>query len=254
MKKNFAVTLFLAGSLALTACGDTDAPTPSPEKSKEVEKVATITKEEFEQLENGMTLKEVEKLVGGKAKGEYKKPTRYLYDGAGGEEKDSVITLEFENEKLKSKSEEGLLVDEDKVETPLSPEEEIIAMLETNTDFQTFSEKFYSLPGEEQTELFEKKIQGKSALNWSGVIVHKAGDNIFIYAGDPSLHNGEDWKTITLEKPELMPYIVNVSIPNKAQTAAVNPGDTVSVTGQIDLQGSQEEQSVWRLEKGLILP
>ncbi|KXH86960.1 hypothetical protein [Sporosarcina sp. HYO08] len=126
-------------------------------------------------------------------------------------------------------------------------------MLETNTDFLPFVEKYYSLPETEQIKIYEKSVHGKSVLNWSGVVVDIFGNQIIIYAGDPVLYNNEDWGTITLVRPELVPYSLVVSMQENEQIAEVNPGDVVSITGQIAVQGSEQEQSVWVLEKGLII-
>lgn len=163
--------------------------------------------------------------------------------GADGDHKENTEEKIVEKEKTKV---------EGKVTLP-SIEDEISAMLETNTDFLPFVEKYYTLPETEQMRIYEKSIHGKSILDWSGVVIENFGNVIIIYAGDPAHYNNEDWNTITLVKPELMPYSLVISMQENAQIANVNPGDIVSVTGRINVQGNKQEQSVWVLERGLII-
>ncbi|MFD1928778.1 hypothetical protein ACFSFY_12115 [Sporosarcina siberiensis] len=144
--------------------------------------------------------------------------------------------------------------EEEKETTPLSVEDEIIAMLETNTDFPTFVEKLYSLPNTEQLEMDkEGSIPGKTVSDWSGVVIEVYEREIIIYAGDPALYNNEDWNTITLDRPELMAYSLAVTMKDPEQIAKIHPGDTLSISGRILVQGNEQETSVWVLDDGLVI-
>ncbi|WP_438317407.1 hypothetical protein [Sporosarcina sp. FA9] len=144
--------------------------------------------------------------------------------------------------------------EEEKEATPLSVEDEIIAMLETNTDFPTFVEKLYSLPNTEQSEMDkEGSLHGKTVMEWSGVVIEVFEGEIIIYAGDPALYNNEDWNTITLDRPELMAYSLAVSMQDPKQSANIHPGDIVSISGRILVLGNEQETAVWVLDDGLII-
>lgn len=95
MKKIFCIIPLL---LILTACG---------------EKVATVSKDEFEQLKEGMTYDEVKTVVGGKAKSESvnsydEKLVTYKYDAVDGVETDATVSLLFNDGKLDVIMERGL--------------------------------------------------------------------------------------------------------------------------------------------------
>ncbi|AOV08527.1 hypothetical protein [Sporosarcina ureilytica] len=142
--------------------------------------------------------------------------------------------------------------EENKVPPP-SAEDEISAMFETNTDFLTFVEKFYSFPEAEQVEIYEKSVHGKSVLGWSGIVVEAFERDIIIYAGDPALYKNEDWHTITEVRPELMAYSLLVTTSEHEQNAMVNPGDTVSFTGRITGRGSEQEEMIWGIEEAELI-
>lgn len=156
-----------------------------------------------------------------------------------------------ENIEEKEETQEEIV---EKEATPPTVEDELIAMLETNTDFPTFVEKLYSLPNTEQLEIDkEGSLHGKTVLGWSGVVIEVYERDIIIYAGDPALYNNEDWNTITLDRPELMAYSLVVSMQDPEQNGKIHPGDIVSVSGRISAQGNEQETSVWVLENGLII-
>ncbi|AVB10320.1 hypothetical protein C3438_12880 [Bacillus velezensis] len=91
----------------------------------ENEPVATITPEEYKKIKEGMTYDEVKKIVGGKAKSEYKinkySSPDYDFDGEGGLENDATVSLHFVDGKLSVKSEYGLITKSDQSELDNSP-------------------------------------------------------------------------------------------------------------------------------------
>lgn len=103
----------LFASLLLTACG-----------SKEVN---TIIKEEYEQLEEGMTIDEIEKIVGGLPSNfEYDKDEEHQsmhYRGEDGIEDSSTAFIDLVDGKVESKSEIGLITKKEE-EPEEQPEEE----------------------------------------------------------------------------------------------------------------------------------
>ncbi|MGG4090057.1 hypothetical protein [Bacillus licheniformis] len=86
----------------------------------ENESVATITPEEYKKIKEGMTYDEVKKIVGGKAKSEYKinkySSPDYDFDGEGGLENEATVSLHFVDGKLSVKSEYGLITKSDQSE------------------------------------------------------------------------------------------------------------------------------------------
>lgn len=97
MKKLMCTCLFSA--VLLASCG---------------EEIATVTKDEFERLESGMTYEEVVEIVGGIEKEKQvnhldETLVMYEFDGEDGAEDDSNVSLLFNKEKLDIKLETGLL-------------------------------------------------------------------------------------------------------------------------------------------------
>lgn len=134
-----------------------------------------------------------------------------------------------------------------------TPQGKLKEMLETNSEFKEFADTYYSLEADKQEFYFERIIKDETVTEWSGIVTQNEANNVFIYAGDPAEYNGEDWITLMSEREELIPYVINVSIPDKEQVAALQKGDTLSVTGSILRAGSKEDPMVWMLENALIL-
>ncbi|UNT57050.1 MULTISPECIES: hypothetical protein [Lysinibacillus] len=84
------------------------------EAEKNINKVTTITPDEFNKLEKGMSLDEVQKVVGGKPKNPDAKENDDLllfldYDGENGVSENSSVSLIFKDGKLNTLVESGLL-------------------------------------------------------------------------------------------------------------------------------------------------
>lgn len=99
MKKLFYVGALSA--LLLAACG---------------EETATVTPDEFQKLENGMSPDEVKEIVGGKSKNPDAKEDDDLYlfleyDGENGVDKESTVSLIFTDGKLDTILEDGLMTE-----------------------------------------------------------------------------------------------------------------------------------------------
>ena len=95
MKKIFMIPIFI---FLLTACGK--------------EPTATITKAEYQKLKEGMSYDEVKEIVGGEAESINEIDdhlVEYSFKGEGGAEKDATVTLLFNDEKLDTIIEDGLL-------------------------------------------------------------------------------------------------------------------------------------------------
>lgn len=129
----------------------------------------------------------------------------------------------------------------------------LTAMLETNTPFNEFADEFFTLSQDEQAAFFDETMESANVSNWGGVVLQAQANNVMIYGGDPALYNGEDWITLMSERPELIHYVINASVPSKAQVAEVKEGDTVIVNGGITRAGNAEEPVVWTLENALIV-
>ncbi|MEY9975813.1 hypothetical protein [Lysinibacillus sp. RC79] len=111
MKKLFFIGALSA--LLLTACGE--------------EETATITPDEFKKLETGMSTEKVKEIVGGKPKNPDAKESDDLllifdYDGENGVDKEASVSLIFKDGKLNTIIEDGLI--EEKAETATKPNEE----------------------------------------------------------------------------------------------------------------------------------
>nr|MDH3093115.1 hypothetical protein [Bacillus velezensis] len=91
----------------------------------EDELIATITPGEYKKIREDMTYDEVKKIVGGKAKSEYKinkySSPDYDFDGEDGLENDATVSLHFVDGKLSVKSEYGLITKSDQSELDDSP-------------------------------------------------------------------------------------------------------------------------------------
>jgi len=93
-------------ALLLTACGE--------------EKIATVTPNEFKQLEKGMSPDEVKEIVGGKSKNPDAKEDDDLflfleYDGENGVDKESTVSLVFKDRKLNDIMETGLITEREEL-------------------------------------------------------------------------------------------------------------------------------------------
>lgn len=181
--------------------------------------------------------------------------TRY----SGGEpvedmEKEEVAETETATESAKPRDRDGSDKEDKKEDTEVpEAQEELEAMLETNSDFKTFADAYYSLPANEQEEFFKNTMEGATAVSWGGTVLQSEANNIMIYGGDPASYNGQDWVTLMSENAELIPYVINVSIHDKEQVAEIQQGDELTVTGSIYRAGSKEDPVVWMLENGLII-
>jgi len=136
--------LLYIGSLSvllLAACGD--------------ENIATITPDEFKKLEQGMSLDEVEEIVGGKSKNPEAKENEDLrlfldYDGENGIDKESSVSLVFKDGKLETLIETGLL----------EPKKEL-----TKEEKEKIDENIAQIISKVSTEEVEKIITDKLGKN-----------------------------------------------------------------------------------------
>jgi len=120
----------LSALLLLGACGSDEAKAEraaeeqakveAKELAKAMKKVSTITQDEFNKLEKGMTFEEEIKTIGGKPEEEKEisgNIIEYRYKGENGVSEDSKADLLFVNEKLDTLMERGLV----KTESAPSP-------------------------------------------------------------------------------------------------------------------------------------
>lgn len=121
-----SVAAFIVGFI-MVPTNSTDSTNDSNEKEKEKvetvtksndDKPATVTPDEFNKLKNGMSLEEVEKIVGGKPKNPDAKENDNLiliweYDGENGIEKDSPVSLIFKDGKLNTIQQLGLIIEKE---------------------------------------------------------------------------------------------------------------------------------------------
>ncbi|MGE7092994.1 hypothetical protein ACQKII_16375 [Lysinibacillus sp. NPDC048646] len=88
--------------------------TPEDNTEKNMKNVATVTPDEFKQIEKGMSYDQVKKILGGKAKNEKKnqfdeKLVSLDFDGESGVDKDSSMTIIFNDGKVDIIMERGLI-------------------------------------------------------------------------------------------------------------------------------------------------
>ncbi|WP_068983671.1 hypothetical protein [Lysinibacillus xylanilyticus] len=119
-----SVAAFIVGFI-MVPTNSTDSTNDSNEKDKvetvaksNDDKPATVTPDEFNKLKNGMSLEEVEKIVGGKPKNPDAKENDNLiliweYDGENGIEKDSPVSLIFKDGKLNTIQQLGLIIEKE---------------------------------------------------------------------------------------------------------------------------------------------
>lgn len=113
----------ILGALLIAGCSEAPAPvatdpikveTPAPSPAPVESAGVTISKAEYDQLENGMSYKKVVALVGGEGEqlsetgspGEEFYTAMYSYDGEGG--LGANVSLIFQDDKLMTKSQFGL--------------------------------------------------------------------------------------------------------------------------------------------------
>ncbi|MCY7500800.1 hypothetical protein [Bacillus pumilus] len=111
----------------------------------ESSEIASITPEKYNQLKKGMTPKEVKKIVGGSARSEEIKEDNYFiweYEGEKGIENDASADLIFEDDRLSSKFESGLLTkhnetDSEQVyESEVAGEEDELESLKSDAEYE----------------------------------------------------------------------------------------------------------------------
>ncbi|MEF3311764.1 DUF3862 domain-containing protein [Paenibacillus sp. GYB004] len=120
--KIFRIAIVIGILIAAAACGSKDgnqikpagvATAPSTEQKSESSKKSTITKEQYDKINNGMKYKEVVQIVGGEGeivsesgeKGSKMYAMGVTYEGKGGSGSASFVFL---GDELKSKSQYGL--------------------------------------------------------------------------------------------------------------------------------------------------
>ncbi|MBD2860405.1 DUF3862 domain-containing protein [Paenibacillus oceani] len=119
--KIFRIAIVIGILIAAVACGSKDGnqikpaggTAPSTEQKSESSKKSTITKEQYDRINNGMKYKEVVQIVGGEGeivsesgeKGSKVYAIGVTYEGKGGSGSASFVFL---GDELKSKSQYGL--------------------------------------------------------------------------------------------------------------------------------------------------
>lgn len=125
------------------------------EAEKNINKVTTITPDEFKKLEKGMSLDEVQKVVGGKPKNPDAKENDDLllfldYDGENGVSEESSVSLIFKDGKLNTLVESGLL----------EPKQEL-----TKEEKEKIEEDIAKIKSKVSTDEVEKIITDKLGKN-----------------------------------------------------------------------------------------
>ncbi|MEN2451879.1 hypothetical protein AAZF84_28740 [Bacillus sp. JR_15] len=151
----------------------------------ESSEIASITPEKYNQLKEGMTPKEVKKIVGGSARSEEIKEDNYFiweYEGEKGIENDATADLIFEDDRLSSKFESGLLTkhnetDSEQVyESEVAGEEDELESLKSDAEYEIESlvEDNYTTASIEKIEINED--MGSSEPNKLIALVHLSFD------------------------------------------------------------------------------
>ncbi|MBX0356983.1 hypothetical protein [Halobacillus sp. Nhm2S1] len=112
---------------------------------------------------------------------------------------------------------------------------------------------FYKLEDSLKSDTFTRFLYQKE-VTWKGTLVQTFPDFIVVYAGDA--YNGENWLNIKTNSTEMLPYTFVVETKNlegKSLELDVERGDTITVKGQINKQGSLKKETHWGLENGLVI-
>ncbi|MEH7734180.1 hypothetical protein [Bacillus pumilus] len=151
----------------------------------ESSEISSITPEKYNQLKEGMTPKDVKKIVGGSARSEEIKEDNYFiweYEGEKGIENDASADLIFEDDRLSSKFESGLLTkhnetDSEQVyESEVAGEEDELESLKSDAEYEIESivEDNHTTASIEKIEINED--MGSSEPNKLIALVHLTFD------------------------------------------------------------------------------
>ncbi|MGN7116019.1 hypothetical protein [Lysinibacillus odysseyi] len=253
MKKLFYIGALSA--LLLAACGGSDK-----------EAAVTVTPDEFNKLEKGMSLEEVSKIIGDASENLDEKENDDLlltldYDGKNGVEKDSSVHLIFYDGKLDTIIENGLISKEEEPATTEpedqeeGPSEDQTATIEAfqSNDFMKFANAFYDLTGPERSEVYSSTVEG-ATVTWTGTIadLETIKDSIVVM-GKMDAYNGADWTTLGNENADLIPYVIIVEMSDPSVKSELKKGDPITVKGEIGARGDKEAQFNWKLYKGEVV-
>ncbi|MFJ7407551.1 MULTISPECIES: hypothetical protein [unclassified Lysinibacillus] len=121
-------------------------------------KVATITPEEFKQIETGMSYDQVKKIIGGTATNDknFNESVVSLYfDGEGGVDEDSSVTIMFNGGKADVIIEYGLITKQEETKPQSEPSEPTYI-----TEGEANAEKYPAEPGAMLYDKTESKFKG----------------------------------------------------------------------------------------------
>ncbi|MEC0313031.1 TMEM165/GDT1 family protein [Bacillus subtilis] len=130
-------------------------------------------------------------------------------------------------------------------------QEEFVKTMKSDTDFNTYVNKYYNLPSDVRTSTYDKFIYKKEVI-WSGTVADSLSDSVIVYGGKDG-YNGEDWSTLSSTKADLLPYVFVAELKDKTQLATIKKGQTVKVKGEIGSRGDKDSNFNWKLYESEIV-
>ncbi|RLL47839.1 hypothetical protein D8M04_00735 [Oceanobacillus piezotolerans] len=131
-------------------------------------------------------------------------------------------------------------------------QKKVAELMENEVDFFEIVEAYYNLPSDQKSQTWDDFMYGNT-VTWSGTIadLEAIGDSIVVYSGEN--YNGEDWKTISMEKKDMLPYTFIVELKDESQKNDLKQGDTVKINASLESRGDKEMQSNWKLYEGEVI-
>lgn len=200
--KKFLYSIPLTALLLITACGK--------------EEIATVTKEEFDQLQKGMTYEKVVEIVGGDAKKENVIEEGHIVEYSFDSESDSDVSLIFVNGKLDTK-----LGYQSNEKTIITSTDEKIEKVE-NTFEQQAESNAKAHPAKPAAKLFGEEVKGLPYYFKGELIDKKQMEGLFGGLDEAWL--------VKNENGYVMPVFPLATIESK-------PGDTIEVWGSLSGDG-----------------
>ncbi|RDY71114.1 hypothetical protein DXT76_09110 [Halobacillus trueperi] len=119
--------------------------------------------------------------------------------------------------------------------------------------FEETVDHFYKLEDSLKSDTFTRFMYQKE-VTWKGKLVQTFPDFLVVYAS--GTYNGENWLNIETNSTEMLPYTFVVETQNlegQSLDLKMERGDSITVKGKINKQGSLERETNWGLENGLVI-
>lgn len=129
---------------------------------------------------------------------------------------------------------------------------EFINLTKKDTEFRKYVNKFYSLPSNIRSSIYDKYVY-KHTVTWKGTVADFFSDTIIVYGGESKDYNNEDWASLSSEKAELLPFVFIAELKDRSQIKNITMGQTLQVKGEIGSRGDIDFKSNWKLYKGEII-